>query len=145
MRPLPTALRRTGWLLLAAAASAGVIASAGVLLALTPAGRPVVAGWAVRAIDRAIAGSVELDGLAVLAAGGVEARGLRITSPGGTEALRVERARIFLDVTRLRSRELGLAVELEGPAVDLSREPDGALALARAFSPAHPAPGERPR
>jgi translocation and assembly module TamB len=121
--------------LLAILASAGVAISAAVLLAWSPPGRPILASLVVRALDGAVAGKISLDGIAVLPSGGVDLRGVRVTAPDGREVLRAAHARVWADVTRLRARSLGLAVEIDGAEVDLSRGADGTLALARAFGP----------
>lgn len=144
MRALPRAARALGWTLLGLAAAAGVALSAAVLVASSPAGRPIVARAIIRRLDEAVAGSLQLDGVAVLPRGGVELHGLRVYAPSGQRVLSVAKARVFVDVTGLRDRTVGLALELDGPDVDLSREPDGTLAIARAFEPARAAPPEPP-
>jgi translocation and assembly module TamB len=146
---VPSLVSRIGWILLGAAAATGVAISVAVLLAWSPVGRPGVASLVMRALDGAIAGKIALDGITVLPSGGVELTGVRVTAPDGRAVLRAHRAKVHVDVTRLRARTIGLAIELEGVEVDLSRGADGSLALASAFAPparSRPAggPGERP-
>ncbi len=143
MRALRRASMWFTWGLFGAAALAGVALSGALLLAVAPGSRGWVASWVVGAIDEAIAGSLELDAIEVLPNGGVLVRGLRVFDPHGRRVISVGEARVFLDVTRLRARRIGLKVDLEAPEVDLVREADGSLSLSQAFAPAHPAPGKR--
>jgi translocation and assembly module TamB len=131
------------------AAAAGVVLSALALLAALPATRPVVAARVVGLIDEAIAGSLVLEGVEVLARGGIELRGLEVYDPHGHLVLSAGRARVFTDITGLRTRSVGLSVELESPSVLLEEEPGGGVSIARAFaSPRKGAPsppqGEEP-
>ncbi len=135
-----------GWAALAAAATAGVALALLALLAAVPFARPFIASRVVKVLDDAIAGRLELAGVAVLARGGIELRGLEVYDPDGHLVLSVGRARVFVDVTGLRSRALGVSVDLDAPTVLLEEEADGGVSLARAFAPAHPSPrrpGER--
>jgi translocation and assembly module TamB len=135
------ALAALGWAALAAAAAAGLALSAAALFAALPATRPLAARALVGWLDEAVDGSVELGGIGVVP-GGVEVRALRVRDPDGREVLRVERARLFADATRLGVRDLTFALELEGLWLDAAtRDEDGALALARAFAPTRPARG----
>jgi translocation and assembly module TamB len=133
-------VRGIGWAVLGVAAALGVALSALVLVASSEAGRPLVASRLVELADTQLAGSLALDGIAVLPRGGIEIRGLRVFDPDGHLVLAVDRARVFADATRLRNRSIGLTVELSGPSVLLEEEPDGGISLARAFAPAHPSP-----
>jgi translocation and assembly module TamB len=132
--------RAIGWLVLGALALAGVALSGAALFAWTPGGREIVARAVVRWLDAQVAGSLQLSGVAVLPHGGVEILGLEVVDPEGHRVLSVARARVFLDLTRLRDRAVGVTVELDRPRVDLQRGEDGSLALARAFAPANPTP-----
>lgn len=129
-----------GWTLLGLAAAAGLALSGLALLAASDVGRPFVARTLVRFVDDALAGSLTLEGIEVLPGGGIEVRGLRVYDPEGHLALALDRARLYVDVTRLRNRSVGLAAELDGPSVLLEEEEDGQLGIARAFAPAHPSP-----
>jgi len=145
LRATLAALRALGWALLGLAALAGLLLSAAALFATSPWGRPVVASAVVRRLDAALAGRLELEGVAVLPQGGVELRGVRVFDPEDRLVLAVDRARVFAEVMRLRSGELGLVAELEGPSVLLDEDEDGGLSLVRAFAPARPSaepPGE---
>jgi len=153
-----SAARRAGrwaaWAVLWLAAAVGVALSAAAILAALPATRPIAAATLIRWVDDALAGSFSLDEIAVLPRGAVELRGLRVLDPEGRQVLRVERARVFADLSGISDRALGVTLELEGADVDAAlRSEDGTLALARAFAPssraskpkAAPAPGERPK
>jgi translocation and assembly module TamB len=133
-----------GWVLLAAAAAAGLALSAVSLLATLPVTRPLVASAVIRVVNEAIAGRVELQGIAVLPHGGMELRGVEIFDPDGHLVIAVGRARASVDVTALRSRTIGVSLELESPSVLLEEEAGGGLSLARAFAPARPAKGPQP-
>jgi translocation and assembly module TamB len=128
--------RAAGWIALSAAAAAGLLLALVALLAVLPYSRPFVASRVVRLLDEAIAGRLELEGIEVLARGGIEVRGLEVFDPDGHLVLSVERARVFADVTALRSRAIGFTVELDGPSVLLEEEAGGGVSLARAFAPA---------
>jgi translocation and assembly module TamB len=104
----------------------------------TDLGRGVLVPRLVRAADDALAGSIRLRGFHLLAQGGVELLGAQVIDPDGDVVLSVERARVTLDVARLRARNVGVMVELDGPALVLKREEDGSLSLARAFAPTRP-------
>ena len=106
-----------GWLLLGAVAAAGLALSAVALLAALPFTRPIVASVVIRVVDEAIAGRVELQGISVLPHGGMEVRGVEVYDPDGHLVLQVGRALVFMDVTALRSRIIGLSAELESPTV----------------------------
>jgi translocation and assembly module TamB len=125
-----------GWLLLGAVAAAGLALSAVALLAALPFTRPIVASVVIRVVDEAIAGRVELQGISVLPHGGMEVRGVEVYDPDGHLVLQVGRALVFMDVTALRSRIIGLSAELESPTVLLEEEPGGGVSIARAFAPA---------
>ncbi len=129
-----------GWVLLGAAALLGLALSAVALLAAVPVARTAIASAVVRVVDDAVAGSVKLERIEVLARGGIELRGLEVFDPDGHLVLAVERARLSADVTALRARTIGIEVELEAPSVLLEEEADGGTSLARAFAPARPSP-----
>jgi translocation and assembly module TamB len=129
-----------GWALLGTSALAGLVVAGVVAFALSPMGRPVVAGQVVGLIDAAVKGGLALEAVAVLPDGRIEVRGLVVRDPDGDEVLRVRVARLLLDVRRLSARDVGLSVELEDPFVDLAREEDGSLSLANAFALEHPSP-----
>jgi translocation and assembly module TamB len=132
-----------GWVLLGAAALLGLALSAVALLAAVPVARTAIASAVVRVVDDALAGSVKLEQIEVLARGGIELRGLEVFDPDGHLVLAVGRARLSADVTALRARTIGIEVELEAPSVLLEEEADGGTSLARAFAPAGrpPEPG----
>jgi len=113
------------------------------LLVSTDLGRGVLVPRIVRAADDALAGRIELDGFHLLSEGGIELLGLRVIDPDEDVVLRVDRARLYVDLARLRSKVLGVRVQLDAPAVVLKREEDGALSIARAFAPAHPSPPQK--
>lgn len=124
-----------GWLVLAVAAAAGLALASLALLAALPATRTFVASRVVRIFDEAIDGSLALEGVAVLPGGGIELRGLEVYDPDGHLVLQVGRARFFVDVTGLRTRTVGVSIELESPSVLLEEEPGGGVSIARAFEP----------
>ncbi len=135
------AKRAAAWValtLLGAAALTGLSISALSLFAATSPGRRAVASALVRIIDEQVAGHLDLDGIEVLPSGGIELRGLRVLDPDGHLVLAVGAARVFLDLTAMRSRTVGLAVELEAPSVMLEEEPGGGVSIARAFAPSRP-------
>jgi translocation and assembly module TamB len=122
----------------------GVAISAALVLVSTDLGRRMVVSRIVQAADEALAGRIELRSFHLLTGGGVELVGLRVVDPDGEVVLAVERASVYADVSRLRSKVLGARVLLERPEVVLKREEDGGLSIARAFEPAHPSPaGEK--
>jgi len=133
-------LRALGWAALVLCAAIGVVLAAAAAYSASSVGRPVVASLVVRQVDEALAGRFTLEGISMLPQGGVELRGLSVFDPDDHLVLQVSAARLFPDLSRLRSREVGLAVELDRPSVLLETEPGGAVSLARAFAPAHPAP-----
>jgi translocation and assembly module TamB len=124
----------------------GLLLSSVTFLAVLPASRSFVAANVVRWIDDAIAGTLTLEGIAVLPQGGVELRGLRVADPEGRLVLRVDHARLFPDVARIADRELGIALELDGVDADaVLRTADGELAIAAAFAPARVRASKGPR
>ena len=140
MRVVARALAGLGWALLSLAAAAGLALSAAALLAIAPFARPAIASAVVGVLDDAIAGRLELQAIEVLPHGGLELRGLKVFDPDGHLVLDVGRARVFVDVTALRARTVGLTVELEAPSVLLEQEADGGISLSRALAPSHPRP-----
>ncbi len=133
-----------GWAALAAAAVLGVGLSAGAFLAAAPFTRPLVASRLVRILDEAIAGRLELKGVEVLSRGGIQLRGLEVYDPDGHLVLSVGRAQVFVDLTGVRDRAIGITVELEAPSVLLEEEPEGGVSIARAFAPERKGRTERP-
>jgi translocation and assembly module TamB len=133
-----------GWVLLGALALVGVGISTVVGFSASSLGRPVVASLVARQVDALLAGRIELEGVLVLPRGGVEIRGLRVFDPDGHLVLLISSVRVFPELTRLSSRELGLVVELDGPSILLESEANGGVSLARAFAPAEPAPAASP-
>jgi translocation and assembly module TamB len=145
MRLLARALAAVGWAVLALLGLAGVALSAVAFLAAAPFTRPLVASTAIRFVNDAIAGRIELRGVSVLPQGGMELLGLEAYDPDGHLVVAVERARLSVDVTELRSRTVGVSLELEQPTVLIEQEADGGTSLARAFAPRRPAaPGAPP-
>lgn len=144
MRLLRAALGWAGYAILGVLALAGLALSFGGLLAMSPRTRPFIASTLIHFADEALAGSLALDGIAVLPAGGVELRGLRVTDPDGHLVLEVGRARVFADLTRLRSRVIGLTLDAENASVLIEEERGGGVSLARAFAPSHPSPPRPP-
>ena len=146
MRALGRGLAWLGWALLGAAALAGLALAALVAVAGLPATRPFVADRVVRLLDEAIAGTLVLKGVSVLPQGGIELRGLEVHDPHGHLVLYAGRARLFVDLTGLRRRAVGVTVELESPSVLLEEEaaPSRGLSIARAFEPARGRREERP-
>jgi translocation and assembly module TamB len=138
------AARLLFWSVLGLCAAVAVTLSAVAAFAATPGGKRVVARLLIERIDAALAGRLALEGFEVLPGGGVELRGLEVWDPDGHLVLQVSRARLSADLTRLRSRAVGLVVELDGPSVLLESEPDGGLSLLRALAPATPSPPEPP-
>ncbi|HEY6101223.1 MAG TPA: translocation/assembly module TamB, partial [Anaeromyxobacter sp.] len=136
MRILGRALAWLGWAALTVAAVLGVALAALAVLATAPMTRPFVASRAVRFLDEAIAGSLVLKGVTVLPGGGIELRGLEVYDPHGHLVLSVGRARFFVDITGLRGRAVGVAIELESPSVLLEEEEGGGVSIVRAFEPA---------
>ena len=118
----------------------GVAISAALVFVSTDIGRRTLVSRIVQAADEALAGRIELRSFHLLAGGGIELVGLRVVDPDGDVVLAVERASVYADVSRLRSKVLGARVLLERPEVVLKREEDGGLSIARAFEPAHPSP-----
>jgi len=131
------ALRLAGWVFLWTVAAVGLLLSAAALLAALPATRPLVAAAIIGGVEEAVAGKVELEGIAILPHGVVELRGLRISDRDGAPVLRVERARFFADALGLLERELRVSAELDGVTADAARRGEGGvLSIARALSPA---------
>ena len=123
----------------------GVALSFAFVVVSTDVGRSLLLPRLLRAVDEALAGRIDLDGFYLLSQGGVELVGLRVIDPDGDVVLRVDRARAYVDLGRLRSKVLGVRVELAGPAAVLEREEDGSLSIAHAFAPTHPSvAGEKP-
>ncbi|HET9553828.1 MAG TPA: translocation/assembly module TamB, partial [Anaeromyxobacteraceae bacterium] len=143
-RTAARAVRLLFWSLLGLCAAVAVTLSALAAFAATPPGTRVVARLLIERVDEAVAGRLALQGFEVVPGGGVELRGLEVWDPDGHLVLQVSRARLSADLTRLRSRVVGLVVELDGPSVLLEEEPDGRLSLARAFEPTVPSPPEPP-
>jgi translocation and assembly module TamB len=117
---------------------AGVAISCGFLLISTDLGRNLLIPRLLPLVNEAIAGRVELRSFHLLPGGGLELRDARVFDPEGEVVLGVERARVYVDLTRLRSKTVGFRVELEGPDLLLQRDEQGQLSLARAFGPKHP-------
>jgi len=90
-----------------------------------------------------LAGRIEVASLRLTEEGGIEIVGARVIDPDGDVVLTLERMRVHLELRGLRSRAIGLRVELDSPALALKREEDGSLSIGRAFAPAHPSP-EKP-
>lgn len=149
-RPYARLLAAVGWALLGAAALTGMALSATVAFSASSVGRPVVAGLLIRQLDDAVAGRLALEAVEVLPRGGFELRGLQVYDPDDHLVLQVSSARLFADLTRLSSREVGVVLELDSPSVLLEAEADGGVSLARALAPTHPAtpvlllPGQAP-
>ncbi len=131
-----------GYVVLGLFAAAGLALSAVFLLVSTDLGRRFLVPRLVRIADDALAGRIELDAFHLLGGGGIELVGLRVMDPDQDVVLRVERARLHVDLGRARSKVLGFRVELDGPVAVLKREEDGSLSIARAFAPSHPSPRE---
>ena len=121
---------------------AGLGVSALALYASVPGGREVVAAKLIRFADDAVAGRLELSGVTVLPRGGLLVRGFKAYDPDGRLVLDVSRARLTVDVTRLRNKVVGVAAELEDASVLVEEEEGGGLSLLRAFAPTHPSPPE---
>ena len=124
-----------GWGLLTALAALGLGLSAVVGFSSSSLGRPVVAGLLTRQVGAMISGRLELEAIQVLPQGGLELRGLRLYDPAANLVLQVSSARLFLDLTRLRGREVGVVLELDGPSILLETGVEGEVSLARALSP----------
>lgn len=139
------ALVWVGWAALGFVAAVGLALSALALLAALPATRPVIASRVVKILDDAIAGSLVLEGVEVLARGGIELRGLEVYDPDGHLVLSAGRARVFTDITGLRTRSVGVSLELEAPSVLLEEEAGGGVSLARAFATSRPGAPSRAR
>ncbi len=139
-RATTRALAGFGYLLLGLLAAAGVVLSCAFLLISTDLGRGLIVPRALRAVDDALAGSIQLERFHLLGEGGLELVGAKVLDPDGDVVLTVRRARVYPDLGRLRSKVIGFRVELDEPAVVLKREEDGGLSLARAFAPTHPSP-----
>ena len=135
MRVAARTLAGLGWALLGLFAAAGLALSAAALLAIAPFARPAIASAVVGVLDDAIAGRLELSAIGVLPGGGLELRGLEVYDPDGHLVLQVGRARVYVDLTALRRRTVGLTVELDAPSVLLEEEADGGTSLARALAP----------
>jgi translocation and assembly module TamB len=145
VRAVGAGLRWLGWIVLTLLAAAGLALSTVAFLAAAPFARPLVARTVVGAIDEAIEGHLTLQGIAVLPQGGMELRGLQVFDPDGHLVLSVGRARLFVDVTELRSRTVGISLELDQPSVLVEQERDGGTSLARAFAPTRRGPAKEPR
>ncbi|HTT72401.1 MAG TPA: translocation/assembly module TamB, partial [Anaeromyxobacteraceae bacterium] len=114
------------------------------LLVSTDLGRGLLVPRLVGLANRELAGRIELKGFHLLTEGGVELVGLRVIDPEGEVVLALDRARIYADLKRIRSRSVGLRLALEGPDVLLQPDLEGRLSLVRALSPRHPSPPSRP-
>ncbi|GEJ58605.1 hypothetical protein AMYX_33460 [Anaeromyxobacter diazotrophicus] len=134
------ALAGFGYVVLGLLAAAGVVLSCAFLAISTDLGRGLIVPPALRAADDAIAGSIQLQGFRLLGQGGLELLGAKVIDPDGDVVLALRRARVYPDLGRIRSKVIGLRIELDGPEVVLKREEDGGLSLARAFAPTHPSP-----
>ncbi|HYS80868.1 MAG TPA: translocation/assembly module TamB, partial [Anaeromyxobacteraceae bacterium] len=141
-RATTRALAAFGYLVLGLLATAGVALSCAFLLISTDLGRGLVVPRALRAVDEALAGSIQLERFHLLGQGGLELVGAKVIDPDGDVVLTVRRLRVYPDLGRLRSKVIGFRVELDGPEVVLKREDDGGLSLARAFAPTHPSTEE---
>jgi translocation and assembly module TamB len=130
-----------GWALLVGLALLGVSLSAVVGLSSTALGGRFAAGLLSRQVEATLAGRMAVEEVTVLPHGGLGLRGLRVYDPDGHLVLQASRARLFPDLTRLRGREVGLVVELDGPSFLLETGPDGGVSLVRAFAPAPSAAG----
>jgi translocation and assembly module TamB len=138
VRALGRVLAWAGWVTLGIVAAVGVVLAALAALAAIPVTRPFVASRVVHLLDEAISGSLVLEGVAVLPRGGIELRGLEVYDPHGHLVLYAGRAQLFVDVTSLARRAVGITVELESPSVLLEEEPGGGVSLSRAFEPTGP-------
>jgi translocation and assembly module TamB len=145
VRPVGAALRGLGWAVLGALALVGLSLSALMAFTSSPWGRPVVASRLIRILDDEVAGRLELGGVALLPGGRISIRDFKAYDPDGQLVLQVDRVLVSADVTRLRSRSIGIEVELDGAAVLVDEDADGRLSLERAFAPAHPGPPTPPR
>jgi translocation and assembly module TamB len=134
------ALARLGYVVLGLFAAAGLALSAAFLVVSTDLGRGILVPRLLRMANDALAGRIELDAFHLLGGGGIELVGLRVMDPKQDVVLRVDRARLHVDLGRLRSKVLGFRVQLDGPVAVLKREEDGSLSISRAFVPAHPSP-----
>jgi translocation and assembly module TamB len=121
-----------------------VALSLAMLLISTEVGKALLVPRVLQAIDEALAGRIELRSFRILTQGGIELSGARVVDPDGDIVLEVERARLYVDLGRLRQRVVSCRVELLRPTVVLKREEDGSLSIARAFAPTHPKPKEEP-
>ncbi|HET6436467.1 MAG TPA: translocation/assembly module TamB domain-containing protein [Anaeromyxobacter sp.] len=133
-------LRGLFWAALVSLALAGLAISAAVAYAGSPLGRRAVASALIRLVSDQVAGKLELGEVEVNSAGTITVRDLRAFDPDGQMVLQVDRLLFSVDVRRLRSKAIGLEVELEGAEVLMQEDEQGRLSLARAFAPAHPAP-----
>ncbi len=113
------------------------------LVVSTDLGRGLLLPRLLRVANDNLAGRIELERLHLLSEGGVELVGVRVIDPDQDVVLRVDGARVYVDLGRLRSKVLGVRVELDGPVAVLKREEDGGLSIARAFAPAHPSRDEK--
>lgn len=122
----------------------GLVLSLAYLVFSTDAGRSRLVPPVLAAVDDALAGRIELAAFRVTDRGFIELDGLRVLDPDDEEVLAVKRLVIGLDLSRLTTRSVGVAVEIDQPKVTISTEEDGSLSIARAFAPTHPGPRAEP-
>jgi len=134
------ALAIAGWLLLGAAAVAGLVLSVAFTALTTDLGRVVLVRPALSLLQGQIAGRIQVRGLKVLPRGAIEIDGLEVFDPEGERVLRLERAVLTPDVSGLSARTVGLRGEAHGLSVILRRDPEGGFSIARALAPARPSP-----
>jgi translocation and assembly module TamB len=144
VRALGAGLAVVGWAVLGVLAAAGLALSALAAFAALPFGRPMVASAIVRLASAQLAGSLRLGGVEVQPGGAVGIHGLEAYDPDGKLVLQIDELVVSADLTRLRSKSVGLAVELRGASILVDEDAEGRLSLARAFAPAHPAPARPP-
>jgi translocation and assembly module TamB len=140
VRAASATLRFVAWTLLGVLAALGVGFSALTGFASSRWGRPLVAAKLIGFADDEVAGRLSLGGLELLPGGSIAIRDFRAYDPEGHLVVQVDRVLLSADLTRLRSRVIGVEVELEGATVLVDEDEDGRLSLARAFEPTHPSP-----
>lgn len=141
-RAAATALAAAGWILLGAAALAGVALSAVAGVGLSPRGGAALGALVERELGNLLApvfaGRLSVEAAEVRPGGDLAFRGVRIRDPDGHLVLEAPGARVRADLAGLLARRVVLLVDLDAPTLLLDGEAGGGLSVARAFAPLPP-------